>query len=91
MKKIFFKYYTGYCGEDGYDVQEFPNDVTDKELDEYAWQGAIQNGESYGHNYVDDTYEPEVWEEENDFEYLSNSNVEGSWCVYDPKLHDRYL
>ena len=41
---------------DGHDFVEYPVHVTDKDLDEDAWQGALQNAEMYG-------YYPTSWDD----------------------------
>lgn len=92
MRKIYFTYSTGFCGSDGAEVVEFPDNVTDEELNEYAWEGALSNAEMYGY-YPD--YELEGMSDE-DIEELEESgnidnytyNIEGSWEDYDPKKHD---
>ena len=88
MRKITFKYNTGYCGMDGVDVIEYPDDVTDEELDMDAWTGAVQHAESYGIYPEEDR---EIYEEE-DAEVDDDSyshNIEGSWEDYDPEKHDQ--
>lgn len=86
MKKIVFFYYAGFAGTDTAELVEFPDDVTDDELDTYAWEGALQWAESFGmypesYRHLDD-------EEEEDDEDNYSDNIEGYWEVYDPNTHD---
>lgn len=87
MRKITFKYHTGYCGMDGINVVEYPDDVTDEQLDMAAWTGALQNAETFG-IYPDsdrEFYEAHGIEiDEDNYSY----NIEGYWEDYDPKKHD---
>ena len=48
MRKIIFHLSTGFAGMDSTDNGSYPDDVTDEELDDDAWQRAIQHAESYG-------------------------------------------
>lgn len=92
MRKIYFKYSTGYCGSDGAEVLEFHDDVTDEELDDAAWHGALSNAEMYGiypesdlEDISDEEYER--MEEEGELDNYSH-NIEGSWEDYNPEKHD---
>jgi hypothetical protein len=87
MRKIFFMLRTGYCGSNAYDVLEFEDDVTEDQLNEVAWDMAVQNAESYGYYLCsDDCYDDECEEE-----HPGSTNIEGSWEEYDPAEHDMYL
>jgi hypothetical protein len=72
---------------DGIDVVEYPDDVTDEELDMDAWTGALQNAEHFG-IYPDS--DRELYEEDDiDIdEDKYSSNIEGYWEDYDAKKHD---
>ena len=83
MRKIIFKFHTGFCGMDGIDYQENPDDVTDKELDDEAWFAALQHAETYG---IYPTPDREDDNEDDDENY--SDNIEGSWEDYDPEKHD---
>jgi len=48
MRKLFVKYSTGYCGMDGYDVIEFPEDEPDETISKQLYYQAVQHAESYG-------------------------------------------
>ena len=71
--EVRFKYRTGYCGMDEEEIVEFPEDVSEEELDNYAWYGALQNAESFG-------IYPYPEEEVEDSQQYSN-NIEGYWGV----------
>lgn len=82
MKRIFFSYHTGYCGEDGCDCIEYDDDITDEELDNDAWVGAMDHASRYGHDLCD------CEDEECENPHEGSHNIEGYWEVYDPKKHD---
>lgn len=83
MRKIVFFYNAGMPGTDTAELVEFPDDVTDKKLDTYAWEGALQWAESFG------VY-PESYRhlDEEDDEDTYSDNIEGYWEEYDPNTHD---
>lgn len=83
MKKIIFHLSTGMCGMDSHEVLEYDDDVTHDQLDEEAWQLAVNNAESYG-------YYPEEWRQEMEDDGVDEehfTSVEGCWEVYDEKKH----
>ena len=80
MRKITFFYNTGYCSSYAVECVEFDDSVTDKDLDAYAYEGALINAESYG-------YYPPGYEDNEDDESVSD-NIEGSWEEYDAEKHD---
>jgi len=82
MKRIFFRYRTGYFGEDGADCLEFDDGTTDDELSNEAYNGAIKHASRYGHDLCD------CDDDECDAIHEGNHNIEGSWEVYGPKKHD---
>jgi hypothetical protein len=86
MRKIFFKLRTGYCGMDGHDMLEFPDDVTNEQLDDEAWNIACEYAASYG------IYpESEDDGDEDEESQYSGHNIEGRWEEYNPEKHDGYL
>lgn len=89
MKKIFFKYHTGFCGSDGYEVAEFEDDVTDEELDQFAWDQALSNAETYG-IYPNEAM-PDDYDEEESCGDEYSDNIEGCWEVYDEEKHGGYV
>lgn len=64
MRKIFMKFYTGYCGEDGVDVWEVEDDDTDRDIDEMVNEAAIDHAMAYGREDEDDYYGIEGWWED---------------------------
>jgi hypothetical protein len=86
-RKIVFFYHTGYCGSDGCEMHEYPDDVSDNELDNVAWHGALDNAASYGYYPTSD-----MPEDYNDEEYEGgdeySDNIEGYWEEYDAEKHD---
>lgn len=61
MRYIYFTGGNGYCGCDIDEVSVFPDDTTDEELDQYAYEMAIDNAETY--EYVATGWD-EGWESE---------------------------
>ena len=87
--KYFFKYETGQCGTDGYDVIEYDEQPTIEELDQDAWEGAVDNASMFGiypmsdapEDYEDDDYEGDEY----------SDDISGSWEVYNEEKHDAYI
>lgn len=52
---------TGFCGEDATLEVEFPDDITQKELDEWLWDMAVDHAESFGHEVFDEDGEVLLW------------------------------
>ena len=84
-KKIVLFLHTGYCGMDAWEFWEVPEDATDDELDDLAWERAKDNAESYG-IYPREEYANMADDFEDDESY--SDNIEGSWQDYDPEKHD---
>jgi hypothetical protein len=84
MRKIYFKYHTGFCGMSSAEVEEFPDNVTEDELNEYAWLGALANAETYGIYPTD--YDQEEDEEDDGDNY--SDNIEGYWEDYNAEKHE---
>lgn len=82
MKKIVFFYDAGMAGTNTAELVEFPDDITDAELDQYAWEGAVEWAEHYG--VYPECYRPD--DEEDDDTYPDS--IDGYWEVYDPNTHD---
>jgi predicted PolB exonuclease-like 3'-5' exonuclease len=87
MRKIYFKYSTGYCGMDSAEVAEFPDNVTEEELNTYAYEGALNNAEAYG-IYPTQDYFVDNDEEDDDGGDSYSDNIEGYWEEYNPEEHD---
>ena len=89
MKKIVFFYETGFCGTNTAEVVEFSDDVTNDELDQYAWENAVQWAESHGiYPECDRELSGELDEQ---FDDSYSDNIEGYWEVYDPAKHDALI
>jgi hypothetical protein len=86
MKRVFFRLHTGYCGEDGYDVIDYDDDVTTDELDQDAWYKAVEWASSYGRDLCDEYCD----DPECESEHIGSTNIEGTWAWYNPEEHDRY-
>jgi hypothetical protein len=90
MRKIYFTYDTGYAGMDMHEVREYPDDVTDCELNNDAHMGALDNAESYGiYPPSDKDYDENGYLVESEDEpcYVGDS-IKGWWEDYDPAKHD---
>ena len=87
MRKIIFLLETGYAGMDIAENDTFPDDVTDEQLNQEAWDRAIQHAESYGiyhPGYIEDDSELNDDFDSDDY----SDNIEGCWEDYDPEKHD---
>ena len=88
MRKIVIGMSAGMAGTDGWDFWEFPDDITDEELGDFAWQCGIDHAEMYG-VYPRGEYEgdPEISDDELESDAYSD-DIEGYWEDYDPEKHD---
>jgi hypothetical protein len=89
MRKIIFHLEVGYAGMDATDNGLFSDNITDEELDQEAWERAVQHAESYGfypYSYEQE-YDEEYDDQEEDGDQYSD-NIEGWWEDYDPEKHD---
>lgn len=84
-KLWFVKMEVGFCGMDGTCVIEMPADATEQEVQEEAWQCALDHAESYGYYPYPDE---EVDEDEDGDQY--SDNIEGYAVPYVPEKHDMY-
>ena len=85
---IVFSLSAGYCGTDIHEFEVFPDNVTETQLDDDAWQRALNHAEFYGVYPYEEM--PEDYDEENagwDSDTYSG-NIEGSWEDFDPEKHD---
>jgi hypothetical protein len=80
----------GQVGTDAWEFYEVPDDVTEEELNDYAWQLGIQHAEMYG-IYPREEYaaDPDISDEELDSDSYSD-DISGWWEDYDPEKHDKY-
>ncbi len=85
---IVFSLDTGYCGTGSHEFEVFPDDVTEAELDDEAWERALNHAESYG-IYTYEEMPEDYNEEEADWNSDAYSgNIEGYWEDFDPEKHD---
>jgi hypothetical protein len=85
--KIHIDLSTGYAGMDERSNYILSRDYTEDELNDLAWEMALDNAEMYGiYNANDLDDEPEEDEEDN-YSY----NIEGYWEIYDPEKHEGYF
>lgn len=80
-KKMVLRMYTSTVGTDATEFCLVPDNITQTELDDYAWESACQNAESFG-IYPPD---PEGTEEDN---VDTDENIIGHFEPYDPIKHD---
>jgi hypothetical protein len=86
MKYYIIHMHTGYAGMDAHDVLEMPDDATEDEIADEAYEMAVGHAEMYG-IYPAGDYEGD---DEIDEDSLSD-NIEGhSIGEYNPELHDMY-
>ena len=80
--------HAGMAGTYAWEFYIIPDEMTEKELRDFAWQCGKDHAESYGiypkSEYEDD---PDLSEEELDSDDYSD-NIEGWYENYDPKKHD---
>lgn len=84
MRKIFVTYHTGYCGEEGHDVVEMPDDMTDDQISDEVYWAAVEHASHYGHEMCTDECEDENCENE----HPGDGRTEGSWEDYDAEKHE---
>lgn len=78
MRRIAFMGSAGMVGTDYCEVEEVPDETTDKELSQAAWDMAIDWADSFG------VYESEDEEDEKSVYW---DNVEGYWEEYNYEKH----
>ena len=84
MRKIVICMSAGIAGSDGYEFWEFPDSVTEKELEDFAWQSGVQHADMYGIYPEQEYTEDEVAADPDSY----SSDIEGYWVEYDSKEHD---
>lgn len=89
MRKIVIQMNAGYAGTDSAEFVLVPNDMTDEELSDYAYQCGLAHAEMYG-VYPEADRPDDFDEEEADSwsSYSYSDNIEGWWEEYDPEKHD---
>lgn len=86
MKKIVFFYDAGMVGTNTAELVEFPDGITDAELDQYAWEGAVEWAEHYG--VYPECYRPDEEDDDSWLDDTYSDSIDGYWEVYDPIKHD---
>lgn len=85
---IVFSLDVGFCGTDTHEFEVFPDNITEAELDNEAWERALAHADSYG--VYPESQKPDDYEEDdagwNSDEYTDN--IEGTWEDFDPEKHD---
>jgi len=84
MRKIVICMDAGMAGTKAYEFWEFPDSVTTKELDTFAWEAGYQHADMYG-IYPEYQYTEEDIEEDPE---SYSSDIEGYWEEYDSEKHD---
>jgi hypothetical protein len=89
MKKYFFEVSCG-IGMDSTCVIEFPDDVSEDELNNCAWELAVENAETFGSYWdcEDTAQELQENDEWNDRDFCPD-DLEWAWALYDPEKHDQ--
>jgi hypothetical protein len=85
MRKIVIGMDAGMAGTDSWAFWLVPDDVSDDELSDFAWELARDHAEMYG------IYPREEYADTEDFDEDDESysdSIEGWWEVYSPDEHD---
>lgn len=84
MRKIILRGSSKFCGTDFAEALLVPDDTTDEQLSQYAWDASVANAEMYGQELVDD-----YSEDEDLYEYqVTGDDLNYYWEDYDPEEHD---
>lgn len=80
-------------GAQEYTAWEVPVDMTDSDLEDMAWECAVNYAESYGVYNPGDEFDEAEWDSELEYESALHDweQVEGWWEPYDPEKHDGHL
>ncbi len=88
MRKMVLCLTAGFVGTHAHVFYLVPEDISDEDLEESAWQYAVEHAEAYGiypesRRELDEDYN----ECEDDDNYYSDS-ICGWWEAYEPEKHD---
>jgi hypothetical protein len=83
-RKIVVGMNAGFAGTDAYEFYIVPADITEEELQDFAWQRGVEHAEMYG-IYPESEYDEE--EVQADPESYSD-NIDGWYEDYVPEKHD---
>lgn len=82
MRKIIFRGSGKTVGTDFAEAQLVPDNITDEQLSQYAYDISVENAQMYGWDLVDDY-------SENEYEHeVTSDDLEYYWEEYDPEEHD---
>ena len=86
MRRIAFMGSAGMSGTDYCEVEEVPDETTNEQLNQEAWDRAVDWASMYGVEQPSDEYNED---EEEDWDDRSGywDNVEGYWEEYDYEKH----
>lgn len=87
-KKMVLRLYAGCAGTDSAEFWLVPVDATQQEIEDFAWECAIDHAARYG--IYPESERPDDWDE--DEEHMGSDsysdNIDGWFEDYDPKKHD---
>lgn len=78
MRKILLTMHTGYASMDSHEAYLVPDDISNDELDDWAYWKAVDHAESYG------IYSPSDEDDEEEQDYAGD-NIDGSWSLFEEK------
>lgn len=90
MRKIIIGMHAGMAGTDGWEFWEVPDNISEAELDEFAWECGLYHAESYGIYYRPVYVEDSELSEDELYSDCYSDNIEGWWEPYSPEKHDGY-
>lgn len=73
--KVKFTFHTGFVGSSTTEVFDVDDDITDDELDAWAWDSAVEHAASYGYELCSD----ECDDEDCEYDHPGSTSIEGSW------------
>ena len=77
MRKILLTMHTGYAGMDSHEAYLVPDDISNDELDDWAYWKAVDHAESYG------IYPPS--DEDDEESCYTGDNIDGHWRLFEEK------
>jgi len=85
MRKILLTMHTGYAGMDSHEAYLVPDDVSNDELDSWAYWKAVDHAESYG------IYPSSLEDDEDISSTYSGDNIDGDWRLFEEKDSGKVL
>lgn len=86
MRKIIVFADAGMCGTDGAIAMLVNDEDSDSQIDEMAWEEALEHAQMYG-DLVEEYPEDD---EDYDSHYIVIETISSSWADYDGDNHDGY-